>query len=82
MSINWIVNFRQILDRVFDKDENRLRVIGADLVPGVDYDEVDVTYPSATSEVYTFKLSTSTVRVVTLTFSDATKENLTNVSYA
>jgi len=42
------------------------------------FDEFAVTYPIATQEVYTFKLATVTVAVVTLNYTDATKEFLLN----
>lgn len=40
------------------------------------YDRVDVTYPTATTEVYDFKLDNVTVAVVTLTYSSSTKSEL------
>jgi hypothetical protein len=40
------------------------------------YDEVQVTYPTDSTEVYTFKLNTITKSVVTVTYIDSTKENL------
>lgn len=40
------------------------------------YDEVQVTYPSSVTEIYTFKLLTVTVSVVTVTYSNSTKEVL------
>jgi hypothetical protein len=43
------------------------------------YDEVQVTYPDATSELFTFKLASVTTHTVTLTYSDATKANLVSV---
>lgn len=40
------------------------------------FDRVDVTYPSATTEVYAFSYRTNLVAMVTLTYSDSSKENL------
>ena len=40
------------------------------------YDEVQVTYPTATTEVYTFKLATVTNAVITVAYADSTKERL------
>jgi hypothetical protein len=54
-------------------------------VPGFkipDYDYIAATYPTTTTEVYTYKSGGSggtTVATITLTFSDASKEQLTSV---
>ena len=47
------------------------------------YDYVAVTYPTATSEVYTFKSGGSggtTVSTVTLVYTDSTKEDLSSAT--
>ena len=49
--------------------------ISGGMAPEV-YDAVNVTYPTASSEVYTFALNGSTVATVTVTYTDSTKENL------
>ncbi len=43
------------------------------------HDEIQATYPTSSSEVYTYKLSGASVAVVTVTYADATKEALTSV---
>lgn len=43
------------------------------------HDEIQATYPTTSSEVYTYKLSGVSVAVVTVTYADATKEALTSV---
>lgn len=43
------------------------------------HDEIQATYPTTSSEVYTYKLSGSSVAVVTVSYADATKEALTSV---
>lgn len=43
------------------------------------HDEIQATYPTTSSEVYTYKLSGVSVAVVTVTYADATKEVLTSV---
>jgi hypothetical protein len=43
------------------------------------YDEVQVTYPTTTTEVYTFKLATTTVGVITVTYTDTTKDFIQSV---
>lgn len=58
------------------EDGTAVRVsIAGGLAPAT-YDEVQVTYPSSEVEVYTFKLASSTVSVVTVTYTDSTKEIL------
>jgi hypothetical protein len=46
---------------------------------GVAWDRIDATYPTASSEVYTYSLNGTTVRTVTVTYTDATKEVLTSI---
>ena len=52
---------------------------GGNILSGIEYDEVQATYPTGTTEVYTYKLSTVTVAVVTVTYTDATKSNITSL---
>ena len=47
------------------------------------YDYIGVTYPTSTSEVYTFKLGGSggtTVATVTVVYTDSTKSDLSSVT--
>ena len=49
------------------------------------YDYVEVTYPTATSEVYEFKIGGSggtSLATVTLVYTDSTKVNLSTVTKA
>lgn len=48
-------------------------------VAGVAWDEVAATYPNTSTEVYTYSLSGDVTRVVTVTYTDATKAVLTSV---
>lgn len=55
-----------------------VRIINSGLL-NVQYDYFEVSYPNAVTEVYTFKeggASGTTVRVLTITYTDSTKENL------
>jgi hypothetical protein len=52
--------------------------VSGGLVPE-QHDEIQATYPTTSSEVYTYKLSGVSVAVVTVTYADATKEALTSV---
>ena len=38
--------------------------------------KVDVTYPSSSTEVYTFKQGSTAVFAITVTYTDSTKENV------
>jgi hypothetical protein len=44
-----------------------------------EYDQVDVTYPLDTTEVFTYSLNGTTTEVITVTYSDATKSAITSV---
>jgi|LakMenE18May11ns_1017448.scaffolds.fasta_scaffold9778349_3 hypothetical protein len=55
------------------------------LLEGVEYDYISAAYPTATSEVYTYKLGGSggvTQAVVTVNYTTASKQNLQSVSKA
>ena len=66
-----------------DKSDYYIKTKGVGaLVDGVDYDTVTATYPTTSSEVYTYTLSAATIRVVTVTYTDTTKEVLTSVVYS
>jgi hypothetical protein len=47
---------------------------------GSAYDQILATYPTTSSEVYTYKLSGNTVATVTVVYSDASKVNLVSVT--
>ena len=49
---------------------------GGNIMSGIEYDEVQVTFPTSTTEVYTYKEATITVAVVTATYTDSTKRNV------
>jgi hypothetical protein len=58
-----------------------LRVLANGFIPAT-FDYVSITYPTTTTEVYAFKeggSSGTVLATVTLTYSDATKEQLTSV---
>lgn len=52
-----------------------VRVSTDGLLPS-QYDRVDVTYPASDTEVFTFSFSGSSVGVITLTYTDSTKNDL------
>ena len=64
---------------ILEAKKDRLRVATGELVAGKDYDKILVTYPTAPVEVFTYTLSAATVRVVTVTYTNATKADLLSV---
>ena len=46
-----------------------------------DFDEIAVTYPTDSTEVYTYKLATVSVGITTVTYTDSTKKDLSGVVY-
>lgn len=73
----------QIFRRVFDDPAEALRVIpfGGFYAPST-FDAIVATYPSAISEVYTYKdggTGGTTVMTITVTYTDSTKEFIDTV---
>lgn len=56
-----------------------LHVFGKALVLGTDYDTIDVTYPTTTTERYSYKLDAVEILLVEVTYSTSAKEILTKV---
>jgi len=53
--------------------------IGGSVLSGINYDSANVTYPNTVTEVYEFKnggLSGPTVAIVTVVYTNSTKENI------
>jgi hypothetical protein len=49
------------------------------LLEGVSYDDIQVTYPSSSTERYAYFLSSTLQATIEVTYSDSTKEVLTRV---
>ena len=64
--------------RVEVSNDNPINVIGQ-LVFGTDYDRIDVSYPSATQEVYAYTLAGAAVRTIEVNYQTSQKENLISV---
>lgn len=62
-----------------EEKRDRIRVSGKAFALGVDYDVIDITYPTTTTEVFTYTLNTVTVRTIRLTYATAAKKDLTKV---
>lgn len=41
--------------------------------------KIEVAYPTSTTETYTFKNGATTYKVLTVTYTDSTKENISSV---
>lgn len=53
--------------------------IFGDMKLGVNYDTLDVTYPTSTTEVYTFTLAAVNILIVRITYVTAAKKDLLKV---
>lgn len=60
-------------------DGQYLKTFTGDLVLGSDYDRIDATYPTTTTEVYTYTLASVTVLAIRVTYQTASKKNLLSV---
>lgn len=76
----------QVIKHSYDETASALRVrpTPASLVDfNVDFDYIEVTYPAATQEVYTYKAggaSGTTVGTVTINYTNSSKDVLLNVA--
>ena len=52
-----------------------------DKSPFGDFDEIQASYPTASSEIYTYKLTSNTIGTVTVTYTDSDKKDLQSVVY-
>lgn len=66
------------LKHAFKDDAEALMVIDGFLIGAVGR-KILVTYPTNSTEVYTYKEGSTTLYVVTVTYEDSTKQNLTSV---
>lgn len=76
----------QILQQSYDETTKSLKVSSiSGVLVSEQFDFIGVTYPSSTQEVYTYRLggiSGTIVATVTINYTNASKENLLNVSKA
>lgn len=59
-----------------ESEKDRLRVAGKELAINVDYDRIEVTYPSTTQELYTYKLNGNTILNIEVNYATAAKKDL------
>ena len=64
------------------KYDMRTFLANSELVSGIDYDEIAITYPTDTTEIYTYKLSAVSIRTVTLTYLASDKSQLSSAVIA
>ena len=62
-----------------ESQEPEVRVSSIDGYNLGEYDELQVTYPTATTEVFTYKLSTITIGTVTITYTATNKKDIESV---
>lgn len=53
---------------------------GISLQLGVDYDNIDITYPASNKERYEYSLLSTIVQTIEVTYTNATKDIITNVA--
>lgn len=62
-----------------NKTAVEVSLANSELVSGIDYDEIAVTYPTTVSEVFTYKLAAATIKTITITYTDDNKGDLTSI---
>ena len=72
-------SFVKSLSRLPTDTAQEVLIGNGELVSGIDYDEIAVTYPTTTTEVFTYKLSAVTIKTITVTYTDDIKNVLTSV---
>jgi len=73
------LDFGQVLKKSFNKNENAINVVTVGSFVPESFNEIAVTYPTDSSEVYTYKLNSNVVAILTVSYTDSTKEILTSV---
>ena len=56
-------------------ENGALNIFDGGMVMGVNFDDLQTTYPTTTTEEYEYLLATVTVKTIEVTYTDATKEN-------
>ena len=76
--------YRKFVESLTRPDHTAIETFVGNSAPisGLDYDTITATYPTTSSEVYTYTLLAATIQVVTVTYTDDTKKILTSVVYS
>lgn len=53
--------------------------IGGNILAGIKFDEIQATYPTSTTEVYSYLFESNIMATITVTYTDATKCFITSV---
>lgn len=75
-------DYPQIIKQVTEASNDAFRVIPINGIVDVQFDAITVDYPSATEEVYEYRvggLAGTVVKTVTVTYTDASKVSLQSV---
>jgi len=74
-------NYRQVIRRSFNDDNESIDVTlkGSGLIFGVDYDEIVFTYPTTTTEIFTYNLDSVQVQIIQVTYINTTKKDISKV---
>jgi hypothetical protein len=73
---------RKFVDSPTRPDQSAVEVVnGGDYTPFGKFDEIKVTYPNNTTEVYTYSLSSTNIGTITVTYTNSSKNNLLSVVY-
>lgn len=70
-------NGEKIAVRIGNEGDEPLNTIEGIGIP--EHDRVDITYPTTSSEVFTYSLSAVQVMVITVTYLSAAKKDITSV---
>jgi hypothetical protein len=73
----------QVLPRVYDNEEKAIRTLPmgtGSILEGITFDSIEASYPNLTTEVYTYKLSSTTVATITIIYTDSTKDLISLVN--
>lgn len=62
-----------------ESEKDRLRVSGKELAIGIDYDRIDATYPTTTTENYVYSKDSNTVLTILVTYLTAAKKDISTV---
>lgn len=68
------MSYERYLVQTFDEQLKALRVAPfGSLLAGIEFDKVEATYPTSTTEVYTYKLNGITQRQIQITYTTSSK---------
>jgi len=77
--INTTGLYESVAKNLPEEKRDRLRVAGKDLSIGVDYDRIDATYPTTSSEQYVYSKNAINVLTIKVTYITAAKKDLLSV---